>query len=436
MEYYLAVDIGASSGRHILGSYQNGKLVLEEIHRFENNIRVIDEHLSWDVDYLFHEIIAGMKKCKELDKIPLSMAIDTWAVDYIFLDRHGKRIGNAISYRDHRTDNIDQEVYKIVSAEELYERTGIQKQLFNTLYQLMAVKKYTPEILTQVSSMLMIPDYFSYLLTGRQVCEYTNASTTQLVSSNTRNWDRELIEQLGYPQTMFKEIIEPGTIIGNLTEDFIYISSGTWSLMGMERNIADCSLESMQANFTNEGGYNHRFRYLKNIMGLWMIQSLRRELEETLSFNELCQMAKANQNFPSRVDVNDCCFLSPDSMIKAIQDYCQNSNQPIPKTAGELANVIYQSLAISYAATIEEIEMLTRKKYEAIYIVGGGGNAEYLNELTAKATGKVIYTGPVEATATGNIVVQMLNNQVFASLVEARKCIKNSFEIKKYKEEK
>lgn len=162
MEYYLAVDIGASSGRHILGSYQNGKLVLEEIHRFENNIRVIDEHLSWDVDYLFHEIIAGMKKCKELDKIPLSMAIDTWAVDYIFLDRHGKRIGNAISYRDHRTDNIDQEVYKIVSAEELYERTGIQKQLFNTLYQLMAVKKYTPEILTQVSSMLMIPDYFSY----------------------------------------------------------------------------------------------------------------------------------------------------------------------------------------------------------------------------------------------------------------------------------
>ena len=267
---------------------------------------------------------------------------------------------------------------------------------------------------------------------------------------------------------MFKEIIEPGTIIGNLTdivqesvgfdtkviatashdtasavvsvpalrEDFIYISSGTWSLMGMERNIADCSLESMQANFTNEGGYNHRFRYLKNIMGLWMIQSLRRELEETLSFNELCQMAKANQNFPSRVDVNDCCFLSPDSMIKAIQDYCQNSNQPIPKTAGELANVIYQSLAISYAATIEEIEMLTRKKYEAIYIVGGGGNAEYLNELTAKATGKVIYTGPVEATATGNIVVQMLNNQVFASLVEARKCIKNSFKIKKYKEEK
>ena len=192
----------------------------------------------------------------------------------------------------------------------------------------------------------------------------------------------------------------------------------------------------MNGNFPNARGYNHRFRYLKNIMGLWMIQSLRRELEETLSFNELCQMAKANQNFPSRVDVNDCCFLSPDSMIKAIQDYCQNSNQPIPKTAGELANVIYQSLAISYAATIEEIEMLTRKKYEAIYIVGGGGNAEYLNELTAKATGKVIYTGPVEATATGNIVVQMLNNQVFASLVEARKCIKNSFEIKKYKEEK
>lgn len=464
MEYYLAIDIGASSGRHILGCYQDGKIILEEIYRFENNVTMIDEQLCWDVDYLFHEIIEGMKICKTLNKIPTSMAIDTWAVDYVFLDKQGNRIGNAVSYRDQRTDQIDQEVYKIISQEKLYQRTGIQKQLFNTIYQLMSVKKETPEILKKADSMLMIPDYFNYLLTGYQACEYTNASTTQLVSPETKDWDYELIDLLGYPRKIFNKIVEPKTILGNLTniikevvgfdtkviattshdtasavvsvpaiqEDFIYISSGTWSLMGMESNHADCSIESMRANFTNEGGYDHRFRYLKNIMGLWMIQSLRRELDEEVSFSELCNMAHDNQAFPSRVNVNDHSFLSPDSMIKAIQDYCQKTNQIIPKTVGELANVIYQSLALSYASTIEEIELLTRKKYDAIHVVGGGGNADYLNELTAKATGKVIYTGPTEATATGNIVVQMISNKVFASLFEARKCIKNSFEIKQY----
>ena len=468
MEYYLAVDIGASSGRHILGSIQDGKITLEEIYRFENNVTMINEELAWDVDYLFHEIIEGMKKCKSLNKIPLSMAIDTWAVDYVFIDKQGNRLGNAVSYRDHRTDTIDQEVYKIISLEDLYQRTGIQKQLFNTIYQLMAVKKETPEVLENVDSMLLIPDYFNYLLTGKKACEYTNASTTQLVIPKTKNWDYELIERLGYPLHIFEEIVPPGTTLGNLSQtiketvgfdtkvivttshdtasavvsvpavenDFIYISSGTWSLMGLERQKADCSLESMRANFTNEGGYNYRFRYLKNIMGLWMIQSLRRELNEEVSVGELCEMAKANQDFPSRVNVNDHSFLSPDSMIKAIQDYCQKTNQIIPKAVGELANVIYQSLALSYASTIEEIELLTRKKYSAIHVVGGGGNADYLNELTAKATGKIIYTGPTEATATGNMVVQMISNKVFASLEEARKCIKDSFQIKIYQEEK
>lgn len=468
MEYYLAIDIGASSGRHILGSYQDGKIVLEEIYRFENNVKMINDQLCWDVDYLFNEIIMGMKKCKTLDKVPVSMAIDTWAVDYVLIDKQGKRIGNAISYRDHRTDTIDKEVYKIISLDELYQRTGIQKQLFNTIYQLMAVKKDTPEILEKADSMLMIPDYFNYLLTGKKACEYTNATTSQLVSPKTKDWDYELIEQLGYPRSIFNKIIEPGTTLGNLSEsiktkvgfdtkviatashdtasavvsvpatnqDFIYISSGTWSLMGMEKEVADCSIESMRANFTNEGGYNYRFRYLKNIMGLWMIQSLRRELNQEVSFSELCDLARENQDFPSRVNVNDHSFLSPDSMIKAIQEYCQKTNQIIPKTVGELANVVYQSLAISYASTIEEIELLTRKKYDAIHVVGGGGNADYLNELTAKATGKVIYTGPTEATATGNMAVQMISNKVFASLTEARKCIKDSFEIKKYEEEK
>lgn len=462
-QYYLAIDIGASSGRHILGSVQDGKIVLEEIHRFPNGMSEKNGHRCWDVDKLFQEILTGMKKCKELGKIPVSVGIDTWAVDFVLLNEKDERIGDAVGYRDSRTEGMDEEVYRIIPEEELYGRTGIQKQIFNTIYQLMAVKKQNPEQLEQAKTFLMIPDYFHFLLSGVKAVEYTNASTTQLVSPDTFDWDKELMERLGYPTDIFPEIVKPGTVLGNLTEevarqvgysckvvapathdtgsavlavpasdsDFLYISSGTWSLMGVERRSADCSHESKVRNFTNEGGYERRFRYLKNIMGLWMIQSVKKELNDQYSFAELCDLA-AKADFSSRVDVNDASFLAPENMIAAVQEMCRKTGQAVPETPGEIASCIYQSLADSYCETVQEIEEMSGRTYSRIHIVGGGSNAVYLNELTAKATGKEVYAGPGEATAIGNLAAQMLQDGVYSSVEEVRTAIGVSFDMKKY----
>ena len=462
-QYYLAIDIGASSGRHILGSVQDGKIVLEEIHRFPNGMSEKNGHRCWDADKLFQEILTGMKKCKELNKIPVSVGIDTWAVDFVLLNENDERIGDAVGYRDSRTEGMDEEVYRIIPEEELYGRTGIQKQIFNTIYQLMAVKKQNPEQLAQAKTFLMIPDYFHFLLSGVKAVEYTNASTTQLVSPDTFDWDKELMERLGYPTEIFPEIVKPGTVLGDLTEeiaaqvgynckvvapathdtgsavlavpasdsDFLYISSGTWSLMGVERRSADCSHESMIRNFTNEGGYERRFRYLKNIMGLWMIQSVKKELNDKYSFAELCDLA-AKADFSSRVDVNDASFLAPENMIRAVQEMCRKTGQAVPETPGEIASCIYQSLADSYRETVQEIEEMSGRTYSRIHIVGGGSNAVYLNELTAKATGKEVYAGPGEATAIGNLAAQMLQDGVYSSVEEVRTAIGVSFDMKKY----
>ena len=461
--YYLAVDIGASSGRHILGHMENGKMILEEIYRFENGMVKKDGELCWEFDRLFNEIVNGLKKCKEIGKIPVSMGVDTWGVDFVLLDKDDKVLGNTVGYRDHRTEGMDEEVYKTISLKDLYARTGIQKAIYNTVYQLMAVKKKHPEYLEQAETLLHVPDYFHFLLTGEKTCEYTEATTGQLVCPTTKDWDYELIDMLGYPRKIFQKLIMPSTSIGHLTDavkeavgfdlevvapathdtgsavlavpanddDFIYISSGTWSLMGIERKEADCSLRSMQANFTNEGGYDHRFRYLKNIMGLWMIQSVKKEFTEDLSFAEICERA-SKETITSLVDCNDDCFLAPKSMIEAVKKYCRDSKQQVPETVGEIAAVIYNSLAKCYGDTIEEIEALTGKKYTTIYVVGGGANAGYLNELTAKYTGKKVSAGPSEATAIGNIVVQMLHDGVFKDLPEARTCVGKSFDVKIY----
>ena len=462
-QYYLAIDIGASSGRHILGSVQDGKIVLEEIHRFPNGMSEKNGHRCWDADKLFQEILTGMKKCKELGKIPVSVGIDTWAVDFVLLNDKDERIGDAVGYRDSRTEGMDEEVYRIIPEEELYGRTGIQKQIFNTIYQLMAVKKQNPEQLAQAKTFLMIPDYFHFLLSGVKAVEYTNASTTQLVSPDTFDWDKELMERLGYPTEIFPEIVKPGTVLGDLTEDvaaqvgynckvvapathdtgsavlavpasdsdFLYISSGTWSLMGVERRSADCSHESKVRNFTNEGGYERRFRYLKNIMGLWMIQSVKKELNDEYSVAELCDLA-AKADFSSRVDVNDASFLAPENMTRAVQEMCRKTGQAVPETPGEIASCIYQSLADSYRETVREIEEMSGRTYSRIHIVGGGSNAVYLNELTAKATGKEVYAGPGEATAIGNLAAQMLQDGVYSSVEEVRTAIGVSFDMKKY----
>ena len=374
--YYLAVDIGASSGRHMLASMQDGKMQLEEVYRFPNGMDDKNGTLCWDVDRLFVEIKNGLKKCKEIGKIPVSMAIDTWGVDYVLLDQDDRILGDTVGYRDSRTEGMDEKVYEVIPQDELYARTGIQKQIFNTVYQLMAVKESHPEYLEQAESILMIPDYFHFLLTGVKKNEYTNATTGQLVSPKTNDWDYELIEMLGYNPKMFRPVSMPGTVVGEFTEevqkevgfnctvvlpathdtgsavlavptnddDAVYISSGTWSLMGIERKEADCSMESMKANFTNEGGYDHRFRYLKNIMGLWMIQSVKKEFTEDLSFAQICEMA-SKETIPSIVDCNDDCFLAPKSMIKAVQDFCSRTGQQVPETVGEISSVIYNSLA-------------------------------------------------------------------------------------------
>lgn len=462
-KYYLAVDIGASSGRHILSHIENGKMVLEEIHRFPNGLLKKDGELVWNVEELFKQIKVGMKKCAELGKIPVSMGIDTWAVDFVLLDGAGKRIGNAVGYRDGRTKGMGEEVYRLIPQNELYGRTGIQKQIFNTIYQLMTLKQKKPEQLKAAEKLLLIPDYFHYLLTGVAVSEYTNATTTQLVSPDTKDWDYELIERLGYPRQIFQKIVKPGTVLGNLTEevqrevgfdcwvvtpathdtgsavmavptnqeDVIYISSGTWSLMGTERIQANCTRDSEEHNLTNEGGYDYRFRYLKNIMGLWMIQSVKKELAPEQGFGEICESA-AQTTITSLVDCNDDRFLAPENMTKEVQEACRESGQQVPEGIAEVAVVIYKSLAKCYAKTIAEIESMTGCRYDSIHVVGGGANAGYLNELTAKATGCRVYAGPVEATAIGNLTAQMIADGVFVDLRVARNCIFDSFEVKTY----
>ena len=463
-KYFLAVDIGASSGRHILSHMEDGKIVLEEVFRFENGMTEIDGHKCWDSELLFSHIKEGMKKCAELGKIPCYMGIDTWGVDYVLVDREGKRIGNAVGYRDDRTTGIDREVYQIIPEKELYARTGIAKQVFNTIYQLVALKKENPEQLLAAETLLLSPDYYNFLLTGKRASEYTIASTGQLVSPETKDWDYELIRMLGLPEKIFTPLQKPGTILGGLsddvkaeigydcqvvmvtshdtasavlavpskTADFAYISSGTWSLLGVELENAICNEQSREANFTNEGGYDYKYRFLKNIMGLWMIQSVRNEMNKAYSFAQLCAMAEKGKDFPSRVDVDEHRFFAPDSMIEEIRNACRESGQPVPETPGELATVVYQSLADCYKKSLRNLEAMTGKTYPAVNIVGGGANADYLNQLTANATGKTVYAGPTEATAIGNIVCQMLACCDLPSVAEARACIFDSFAVKTF----
>ena len=461
---FLAIDIGASSGRHILGSVEDGKIRLEEVYRFWNGMDKVEGSLCWDTDRLFREILEGMKKCKELGKIPVSVGIDTWGVDFVLLDKNDQIVGPTAGYRDHRTEGMDEEVYKLIPESELYARTGIQKAIYNTIYQLMAVKKLNPEHLEQAEAMLMIPDYFHFKLTGKKLQEYSEATTSQLVNPYTKDWDYELIERLGFPTKIFREICMPGTLAGNLTkevqeyvgydcnvvlppthdtaaavmavpsnqEDTCYISSGTWSLMGVERNEPDCSEKSEKANFTNEGGYDGKITYLSNIMGLWMIQSVRGQLAPEMTYGELCDQA-SREKIESIVDCQSDCSLSPDDMAEAIRDYCRKTNQQVPETLSELACVIYRSLAKCYAEKLDEIQKLTGVKYDRINIIGGGSNAVYLNRLTAEYTGTAVHAGPAEATAIGNILAQMLKAGVFRDLKEARSCVAESFEVEIYK---
>ena len=477
MKKYLAIDIGASSGRHILGHVEDGRIVLEEIHRFDNKQVHRNGHDCWDMDNLWTGIVDGLNACKARGKIPAAVGIDTWAVDYVLLDRGGGMIGDAVAYRDSRTGGMDKAVEGIVPPTELYAKTGIQKQPFNTIYQLMALKQEHPEQLNQAESLLMIPDYFNYRLTGVKKQEYTNATSTNLVNAAEKRWDMELIKRLGLPAGLFGELSMPGTAVGELTEEMqelvgfnttvvlpathdtgsaflavpardenaVYLSSGTWSLLGVENEAPITTEASRLQNFTNEGGAWHRFRYLKNIMGLWMIQSIRRELNgvsyvagkeskyatgRTYSFPDLIEEAKGAADFPSVVDANDAGFLAPDSMIDAIKGWCGKSGQPIPETAGEIMQCVYRSLSKCYKDAIAGLSALTGKTYTSINIVGGGCQDMYLNQMTANATGLPVCAGPTEGTAVGNLIVQMIGGGEFDSLQTARDAVKMSFDIK------
>ena len=464
MKYYLAIDIGASGGRHILGHMENGLMVTEEIYRFDNGAVRNDGELLWDTDHIFSEILSGLRACKSAGKIPVSVGIDTWGVDYVLTDADGHKIGKSYCYRDDRTDSADQDVYRIISEEDLYLRTGIQKQIFNTIYQLSALKKQAPQDLERAAHFLMIPDYFHFLLTGMYSNEYTNASTTQLVSPVTKTWDDELIEKLGFPISIFHELKMPGSFLGGFTPEVqaqvgfdaqviipathdtgaavmavpsvsahgSYISSGTWSLMGIETKEPVISRESLNANFTNEGGYDYRFRCLKNIMGLWMIQNVRHDTDDRYNWTDLTRMAHEALSFPSRVEVDHRCFLSPVNMTEEIRDYCRRTSQEVPETVGEVASVVYQSLAGDYARTADEIELLSGKKVDTISIVGGGSKSPFLNSLTAVKSGRTVLAGPGEATAIGNLTAQMLHDGIFNDLTAARKCIYDSFGVRRY----
>ncbi len=361
---------------------------------------------------------------------------------------------------------MDKEVYKLITEKELYEKTGIQKQIFNTIYHLMALKIQSPVEFQCMAKLLMIPDYFNFLLTGNIVTEYTNATTTQLVNAQTKNWDMDLIHKLGYPESIFQQIQMPRTDLGKLKADIaeeigyncrvvlpathdtgsavvalpfaedekrnvIYVSSGTWSLMGTELHEADCSEKSRQHNFTKAGRYQYRFRYLKNIMGLWMVQSVRREIGNELGFGEIYEAA-SKCRILSIVDCNDERFLAPENMTEEVKAACRESGQREPEGIAEVAAVIYNSLAKCYADTQKEIEVLTGRQYDSVHIIGSGANADYLNQLTARASWKKVLAGPVEATAIENIIVQMIADGVFEGLKDARKCIINSFPLKEY----
>ncbi len=479
MTYCLAIDIGASSGRHILGHVENGRMVLEEVYRFDNAQVRRNGHDCWDHEALARSVIAGIAKCRDLGKIPATIGIDTWGVDFILLDAAGRPCSDMVAYRDARTQNAVPLVESVVSPGELYGLTGIQEQPFNTIYQLAALRREHPEQLEAADRFLMVPDYLNYVLTGTLSNEYTNASTTNLLEARTRVWDDGLIEKLALPRRIFGDLLMPGTVLGRLAPEIqaqvgfdadvvlpathdtgsaflavpardaaaVYISSGTWSLLGVENDRALTTEEARAANFTNEGGAWCRYRFLKNIMGLWMIQSIRRELNgvdyvagkektatwsladhvpgRTWSFADLEAAARAVPDFAGRVDVNDARFLSPDSMIAEVVAAATVK----PTTVGELLQCVYASLAQCYAETIRRLSRITGNAYTSVNIVGGGSKDGYLNHLTAAATGLDVFAGPTEGTAIGNLIVQFIATGACADLAAARDLVRASFDV-------
>ncbi|MBQ3866755.1 MAG: rhamnulokinase [Clostridia bacterium] len=449
----LAIDIGASGGRHILGRVEGGRLITEEIYRFRNGMKREGAHLVWDPGALFKGVIDGLKKCRETGRIPDTVAIDTWGVDYVLLDGDKRLLSPVFAYRDGRTAGIPEEVDAVCPRDELFRRNGIQPLAFNSLYQLLADKKAGR--LKDARYWMMIPDYLSYELTGIIANEYTNATTGALVLAEQKDWDRELMTELGIDPGLFQPLSRPATPLGRFTrriEDMVgfsaevihaashdtasavaacpldgesvYISSGTWSLIGTEcaRPVLDPA--AGRAGFTNEGGVEGRYRFLENVMGMWLFQNLRRDLGGGISYDDMMKMAEISR-YEKTVDPNDGAFTAPESMLAAVKAALGEKDLP----TGDLLRSVYLSLAASYRKAVETVERFSGKTVKNVFIVGGGSKDAFLNELTARATGKRVLTGLEEATATGNILAQIMAKEGI-DLTAARRIVRNSITIK------
>lgn len=461
----LAFDIGASSGRTILGVFDGEKISLEEIHRFPNDPVNIRGNLYWDILRLFYEIKRGIIKCvNEGHGDIASIGIDTWGVDFGLLDEQGNLLGNPYHYRDIRTEGMMEEAFKRVPKEEIFRQTGIQFIWFNTLYQLLSMKAKKVPILDKAKTLLLMPDLLNYFLTGVKSTEFTNATTTQMFNPITENWAKEMLENMAIPTEILTDIVHPGTIVGELSpeicaevgikavpvisvashdtgsavasvpvirkEDYVYISCGTWSLMGVESDEPVINEKSLALNFTNEGGVNNTIRFLKNIMGLWLVQESRRQWQregEDLSFAELEKAAWKAEPFVSFIDPDHSSFATPGNMPQRIKEFCNKLGQPVPENKGAIVRCIAQSLALKYRYTLECLEDIMDKKFNVIHMVGGGIKDTMLCQFTANATGKPVVAGPVEATSIGNIVVQAMALKAIDDLQCARQIIQNSF---------
>jgi rhamnulokinase len=462
----LAFDLGAESGRGILGQFDGGRLKLDVVHRFANGpVRTLDT-LHWDVLRLYSELLAAMKLCASSCGGVDSIGVDTWGVDFALLGRGGTLLGNPRHYRDPHTEQILEQVFQRLSRENLFRQTGIQFMRFNTLFQLLALQRDRSPLLDVAETLLFIPDFFHYLLTGVKVNEYTNASTSQMLDPLARSWAWELIDACRLPRQILGTLVPPGTVLGPLrsslasatglasvpvvapathdtgsafaavparSENWACISSGTWSLMGAEIPAPLVTTDALRYNFTNEGGVAGTIRFLKNIMGLWLVQECRRSWEATgavYTYEQLTALAADATPFVSLVDPDDASFMLPPSMPEALGAFCAKTGQTVPSAPGAVVRCALESLALKYRWVLERLEEMLGSRLGTIHVVGGGSQNALLCQLTADACGRTVVAGPVEATAIGNVLVQALGLGLVGSLAEAREVVRRSFEVR------
>lgn len=466
----LAFDFGASSGRAIIGTLDNGRITLNEVHRFSNDPVTVNGTFYWDVLRLFHEIKQGLLKAKQAGGFD-SIGIDTWGVDFGLLDKDGVLLENPVHYRDKRNIGMVEKAAKYIGKDEMYKLTGIQFMDFNTAFQLLSIKENRPELLARAQSLLFMPDLFAYFLTGNKVSEYSIATTSQLVDINTRDWSKEMLKKLGLPEKIFNRIVPSGSVTGYLSdeiceelglekvpviavcghdtqsavtavpsekEDFAFISSGTWSLFGTETKKPIVNDLSYSFNVTNEGGFGYSTAFLKNICGLWLIQESRRQWireGKEYSYAELEKAALREKPFARFIDPDAPEFAVPGNLPARITEYCRRTGQSVPENEGQTVRCIYESLALRYRAVLEGIEKCTGKNYDSLNVVGGGTKDTLLCKMTADACNITVYAGPIEATVMGNVAVQLISGGDIADVIEARRIIANSGQLKCYSPE-